>query len=120
MRRRSLIRCWLLVVLAVACDRGPLGGGRGSAEDKQVVARIDGQPITLADLQRRMAQQAPFVQARYSSPERRKELLDNLVRFEILAREAQAPRLRAGSRGACATSSSGWWTAWWPRSWTRS
>ena len=78
------------MALAVACDRGPLGGGAAdSAEDKQVVARIDGQPITLDDLQRRMAQQPPFVQARYASPERRKELLDNLIRFEILAREAR-------------------------------
>jgi peptidyl-prolyl cis-trans isomerase C len=83
-------RCWpCILVLAVACDRGPLGGGADSPEDKQVVARIDGQPITLDDLQRRMAQQAPFVQARYSSPERRKQLLDNLIRFEILAREAR-------------------------------
>ena len=36
-----------------------------------------------------MAQQPPFVQARYASPERRKELLENLIRFEILAREAR-------------------------------
>jgi peptidyl-prolyl cis-trans isomerase C len=82
--------CWpCILALAVACDRGPLGGRADSPEDKQVVARIDGQPITLDDLQRRMAQQAPYVQARYSSPERRKQLLDNLIRFEILAREAR-------------------------------
>jgi peptidyl-prolyl cis-trans isomerase C len=74
--------------LALACDQGPLGGG-SAPDDRHIVARIDGQPITLADLQKRMAQQTPYVQARYASPERRKELLDNLIRFEILAREAR-------------------------------
>jgi peptidyl-prolyl cis-trans isomerase C len=86
-----MLRPTLLYVMAlsVACDRGPFGGGEASAGDKQVVARIDGQPITLIDLQQRLAQQQPFVQARYASPERRKELLENLIRFEILAREAK-------------------------------
>jgi peptidyl-prolyl cis-trans isomerase C len=78
-----------LIVLAVACDQAPIGGGEPGVADRNVVARIDGQPITLADLQKRMAQQPPYVQARYASPERRKELLDNLIRFEILAREAR-------------------------------
>ena len=79
----------LLLALAVACDWGPSAGGEPGVGDQNVVARIDGRPITLADLQRRMAQQPPFVQARYASPERRKELLDNLIRFEILASEAR-------------------------------
>ena len=79
----------LLLALAVACDWGPSAGGEPGVGDKNVVARIDGQPITLADLQRRMGQQPPFVPARSASPERRKELLDNLIRFEILAREAR-------------------------------
>ena len=78
-----------MAVVLVACDRGAATGGEPGVADKNVVARIDGQPITLADLQRRMSQQPAFVQARYASPERRKELLDNLIRFEILAREAK-------------------------------
>jgi peptidyl-prolyl cis-trans isomerase C len=81
---------WALVVLAFAagCDRSQAETVKpGSPEE--VVARIDGQAITRADFERHLQRQTPFVQARYASPERRKELLQNLVRFEVLAREAE-------------------------------
>src|SRR5262249_26082212 len=33
---------------------------------------------------------SPYIRARYTSLERKKEFLDNMVRFEVLAKEAQA------------------------------
>jgi len=53
------------------------------------VASFDGVAITDADLRAAIEEQAPFVRHRYATPEGRREFLDNLVRFELLAREAQ-------------------------------
>jgi peptidyl-prolyl cis-trans isomerase C len=89
MLRPPAIACLPLLWLGLwgACGPGP--STAGDEGDRQTVARIDGQPITLAQLQRRMAEKPPFVQGRYASPERRKELLENLIRIELLAREAR-------------------------------
>jgi peptidyl-prolyl cis-trans isomerase C len=71
-----------------ACDRSRAETAKpGSPEE--VVARIDGKAITRAEFEGHLHRQTPFVRARYASPERRKELLQNLVRFEVMAREAQ-------------------------------
>jgi peptidyl-prolyl cis-trans isomerase C len=53
------------------------------------VAEIDGYTITLEDFQDRINKQSPYIRARYTSMERKKEFLDNLVRFEVLATEAK-------------------------------
>jgi len=71
-----------------ACDRSQAETVKPGSP-QEVVARVDGQPITRAEFDRQLARQTPFVQNRYASPERRKELLSNLVRFEVMAREAQ-------------------------------
>ncbi len=54
----------------------------------KVVAKIADLEITLKEFERRLKQQAPYARARYASLERKKEFLDNLVRFEVLAAEA--------------------------------
>lgn len=54
----------------------------------KVVANIGDLQITLKEFERRLKQQAPYARARYASLERKKEFLDNLVRFEVLAAEA--------------------------------
>jgi peptidyl-prolyl cis-trans isomerase C len=82
-----------MVGLALAisgCNRTPGGGNSGSVPESEVVARIDGQPITRADLDKRIADRSTFVRARYTAPEKRRELLDSVVRFEVLAREAES------------------------------
>jgi peptidyl-prolyl cis-trans isomerase C len=89
------MRCPLVLalgLLAVGCDprsapAQPRAPGPPGADD--VVARIDGQPITAGDLQRRIDALDSFSRARYSAPEQRHKFLENLVRFEVLAREAQ-------------------------------
>ncbi len=80
---------WPILVLALGagCDRSQADTVKPGSP-QEVVARIDGQAITRAEFEQHLARQTPFVQARYASPERRKELLQNLVRFEVLAREA--------------------------------
>jgi parvulin-like peptidyl-prolyl isomerase len=77
-------RLWLCV-LVLGCGSKTTGTG----ESGEVVARIDGQPITLSEVQQRIDALDPYSKARYSSPEQRKKFLENLVRFELLAREAE-------------------------------
>jgi len=60
-----------------------------SGELGQPVARIDDTVITLGEVQDLINKQAPFVRARYSSPEKKKEFVDNLIRIEVMAKEAE-------------------------------
>jgi peptidyl-prolyl cis-trans isomerase C len=87
MRRRLLC----LVTLALcACKPNPGPGTKGASRSGPVLARVDDTEITAGDLQEVLARYAhtPFVLARYSTPEKKKELLDSLVRYELMAREA--------------------------------
>lgn len=52
------------------------------------VAKVGSVVLTTGDLEQRLNEQSPFVRARYQSDERKKEFLDNQVRFEVLALEA--------------------------------
>ncbi len=63
------------------------------AQDKgdlsQVVAQVGDEVITVGDVQERINKQSPFIRARYTTLDKKKEFLDNLVRFEVMATEAQ-------------------------------
>jgi peptidyl-prolyl cis-trans isomerase C len=58
-------------------------------QSKQVLAKVGETTITLGDFADRLANQSPYLRARYASAERRREFLDNMVRFELLALEAK-------------------------------
>ena len=60
-----------------------------TGEMAKVVAKVDDDVITLGDVQDGINKQAPFVRARYTSPEKKKEFLDNLIRIEVMAKEAE-------------------------------
>jgi peptidyl-prolyl cis-trans isomerase C len=62
--------------------------GQNASDLKGAVAKIDDTAITVGEFQQRINQQSPYVRARYTSLERKKEFLDNMVRFEVLAKEA--------------------------------
>lgn len=74
--------------LAGGCQRGEKGAAATPRGD--VVAKIGDREITVADLEAEINRQSPFARARYSAPERKKELLENLVRFEAMAAEARS------------------------------
>jgi peptidyl-prolyl cis-trans isomerase C len=65
--------------------KGPAGGG----DQSQVVAKVDDAVITVGDVQERINKQSPFVRARYTTNEKKKEFLDSLIRFEVMANEAE-------------------------------
>jgi peptidyl-prolyl cis-trans isomerase C len=83
-----------LAGLGSACTQ-PAGGG-GTQKGPQVskpgdptpLAKIGDVTITVGEFENRINKQSPYIRARYSSLERKKEFLDNLVRFETLAAEA--------------------------------
>jgi peptidyl-prolyl cis-trans isomerase C len=62
---------------------------RESRPPSNVVATIDDHPITVADLERYIANQPPQMRVQYQSPARKKELLQTLVRFELMVRAAE-------------------------------
>lgn len=67
--------------LVLACSRGSKGG--------PAVAEGDGVTVTAEEFKARLDEQSPFVRARYATIERKKEFLENLIRFELLAKEAE-------------------------------
>ncbi len=92
------------VLCAAGCDKKPstseaapargktaAGGGsppQSAEELKTPLAKIDDVTITLGEFQERVNRQSPYIRARYTSLEQKKEFLDTLVRFEVLAKEA--------------------------------
>jgi peptidyl-prolyl cis-trans isomerase C len=54
----------------------------------QTLVKVANTTITLGEFADRLGGQSPYLRARYNSPERRREFLDNMVRFELLALEA--------------------------------
>ncbi|ACY17364.1 peptidylprolyl isomerase [Haliangium ochraceum] len=53
------------------------------------LATVNDEVITVGDFQSQINRQAPYVRARYTSTEQKKEFLDTLVSFEVMAAEAQ-------------------------------
>ena len=66
---------------------GPSAPPQSSEELKAPLAKIDDVTITLGEFQERINRQSPYIRARYTSLEQKKEFLDSLIRFEILAKE---------------------------------
>ncbi|MFO0712525.1 MAG: peptidyl-prolyl cis-trans isomerase [Sandaracinus sp.] len=58
------------------------------ARRAQAVARVGDVAITVGQLEDEIARQTPFMRARFRDRHELEELLDTLVRFEMLAREA--------------------------------
>ncbi len=83
-----------LLVLVAACDAGnvakvdfrrtPPAGVSGGTW----VAKFGGQSITDAELAARFAEMNPFARARFQTVEQRRDYVEGLVRFELLAQEA--------------------------------
>jgi parvulin-like peptidyl-prolyl cis-trans isomerase-like protein len=67
---------------------GPTAPPQSAEELKTPLAKIDDVTITLGEFQERINRQSPYIRARYTSLEQKKEFLESLVRFEVLAKEA--------------------------------
>ena len=67
---------------------GPSAPAQSSEELSTPLAKVDEVTITVGELQDKLNRQSPYIRARYTSLEQKKEFLDSLIRFEVLAKEA--------------------------------
>lgn len=81
-----------------ACNKGGGGGGGGNEgvqpypvpkldESGDVVAKVGPVVLTTAELEKRIAQQSPFVRAQMKDPDQKKRFVDNEIKIEMLAQE---------------------------------
>jgi len=76
-------------LLHAACGGGSQSLASPQKGDDETLAKVDDVTITVGQFQQLINNQTPYVRQRYQSLEKRKEFLDNLVRFEVLAKEAE-------------------------------
>jgi peptidyl-prolyl cis-trans isomerase C len=89
---RALLAGWLLLV---GCDRLP---SKATVDFRRAqppgtaggpwVARFGGDTLTVAEASRRFAEMSPTARARFQALEPRRDYVEGVVRFELLAREA--------------------------------
>lgn len=99
--RITVARIWVCAWLLAGCSHHDGGAkkaqsrppevarhGLSAEQAARVLVQVGARVITLGDFADRLADQSPYLRARYASPERRREFLENLIRFELLAHEA--------------------------------
>lgn len=90
--------------VAVACIAGCKGPGK--EKGGAAVAVVGNETITKEELDRRLGEVSPFLRARYTTLERKKEFLENIIRNELLAQEAarrgldKSPQVREQAKRA--------------------
>jgi peptidyl-prolyl cis-trans isomerase C len=105
MHRYNCVLAWLCTSLICVSACGENSDAPGAApaagkqagpknglteeQSRQVLAKIGDTVITVGEFADRLNAQSPYLRNRYSSPERRREFLDSMVRFELLALEAK-------------------------------
>ncbi len=88
---RVLVATGFAVVLALSgCKPTPPGVQKSGP----AVAQGEGVVVTVAEFQARLDEQSPFLRQRFQGMERKKEFLDSLVKFEMLANAAQKEGLQ--------------------------
>lgn len=93
---RAFFRAWPVLALVAACD----GGSRAAvpppyplpevAEGGAVVAKVGSVTLTSDEIQKRASGQGPVLLERFGDLERRKDFVEQQVRFELLAQEGWA------------------------------
>ena len=86
LRTTSLLGLALLATALAGCP-----GKKSAGEQKTgpAVATVGDDVITAEEFKKRLDETSPFLRARYNTIERKKEFLENLIRNELLAQEAQ-------------------------------
>jgi hypothetical protein len=82
-------RAVLIVLTALACSKGESTPGAPGARHGPVLARGRGIAVTEADFRAKLAEHSPFARAYDGTMERKKDLLETVIRFELLAKEAE-------------------------------
>ncbi len=85
---RAAFRILLSVFSYTACSRPP-APSEAPIDAARVVAQVGERIISVTDVEQQLQAQPDFVRARYASASGRKELVDSLVRSELLMQEAR-------------------------------
>jgi parvulin-like peptidyl-prolyl isomerase len=72
----------------IACHRRPATDAP-QVDPRKVVADIDGAAITVADVERQIAKQPALLREQYQAAPRKKQMVESMVRFELLSKEAE-------------------------------
>ncbi len=88
-RYLSIASIFCVYSTITACKPAKIKSTQDNSELGQVVAKVDDNVISVGDVQERINKQSPFIRSRYTTLEKKKEFLDNLIRFEVMAAEAQ-------------------------------
>lgn len=86
MNTRILFPAALAALALCACNKG---GTSTSSVNSPVVAVVGDEKITADELKKRLDETSPFLRARYTSLDRKKEFLENIIRNELLSQEAR-------------------------------
>ncbi|MFO0678270.1 MAG: peptidyl-prolyl cis-trans isomerase [Polyangiaceae bacterium] len=100
----SVTAVLVLATALVGCNEKALDGAKGTADGgkhavtasltpeqaQKVLAKVGDKTITLGDYTAALEHMDQFDRLRYQSPERRKELLQEMINIELLAAEATA------------------------------
>src|SRR5215831_20212959 len=85
----GLTVCALAALLACNRGKGDAMNFRHNKDSKGTpVATFNDDSVTVEELKQRFSEMSPFLRARYQTVEQRKDYVDGLARFELLAAEA--------------------------------
>ncbi len=73
---------WILAAVLVAC------GGQGKDAGNKVLAKVNGDVITVSAFEKEAEQQPPYVRPMLETPEGRRQFLDRMITLDLLMREA--------------------------------
>jgi peptidyl-prolyl cis-trans isomerase C len=76
-------------VLLGGCSKHHVENPSTPAGNRAVVAEIDGEPVTAAELVSDIANRSPYYRLQFRSADGQKQLLDTLIGFEVMAKEAR-------------------------------
>jgi peptidyl-prolyl cis-trans isomerase C len=103
-RRTPTVALWVLLALfgvvgscrkqarqppGTAAPSASAPGGLSPELARQVLAKVDGRTITLGDYAATLDRMDRFERLRYQTPERRRKLLDEMIKVDLLAEEAR-------------------------------
>jgi peptidyl-prolyl cis-trans isomerase C len=72
-----------------APETAPTKHGLSAEQAALPLVKVADETVTVGEFAATIADKNPYLRARYASPERRRELLEELVKFELLGREAK-------------------------------
>src|SRR5215472_6754030 len=85
----TLCVCSLLSLIGCKGQKGDSLNFRHNKDGKGTpVATFNDDSITVEELKQRFSEMSPFLRSRYATVEQRKDYVDGLARFELLAQEA--------------------------------